>query len=98
MYDKASDLYNDFLAIYFNECNELTDARRNKMEHKYDPAKLFLEKYNYEVWFENKEFTDKEESTDKKESVDLPPMPALVGDEEEVKEGKVLKTLTRNKL
>ena len=98
MYDKASDLDNDFLAIYFIECNELPDARRNKMEHKYDPAKLFLEKYNYEVWFENKEFTDKEESTDKKESVDLPPMPALVGDEEEVKEGKVLKTLTRNKL
>ena len=68
------------------------------MEHKYDPAKIFLEKYNYGVWFENKEFTDKEESTDKKESVDLPPMSAPVGDEEEVQEGKVLKTLTRNTL
>ena len=64
VYNKASDLHNDLLAIYFNEYNELPDAQRNKMEHKYDPTKLFLETYNYVAWFENKESIDKEESTD----------------------------------
>ena len=40
---------------------------------------------------------DKEESTNK-ESTDIPPIPQLEGDEEEVKEGKGLKILTGNKL
>ena len=58
------------------------------MGNKYDPIYLFLETYNYDVWLENEESTDKEESTD------LSPMPALEGDE--VKEGKVLTILTPN--
>ena len=33
-----------------------------------------------------KESTGEEKSTDKEESTDIPPMPPLVGDEEEVKE------------
>ena len=32
MNGKALDLYNDLLAIYFNECNGLPDTKRNKME------------------------------------------------------------------
>ena len=103
MYDKASDLYNDLLAIYFNEYNQLSVAKRNKMKHKYDPIKLFLETCNYDVWFENEKSTDKEElsdttrKSDKKDSVDLSDMPALEGDEE-VKKRTGLKILTPNKL
>ena len=41
---------------------------------------------------------NEEISTDKEESEDLPPVPPLEGDEEEVKEGKGLKILTGNKL
>ena len=97
VYDNASDLYNNFLAIYFNEYNEILDAKRNKMKHKYEPKKLFLETYNYDVWFENQESSDTKRKSDKEESVDLSYMPSLEGDEE-VKEGKGLKNLTPNKL
>ena len=45
------------------------------------------------MWSENEE-----ESTNKVDFEDLPPMPPLEGDEEEVKEGKELKILTPNKL
>ena len=41
MYDKASNLYNNLLAIYFDKYNELLYAK-NKMRHKYDPTKFFL--------------------------------------------------------
>ena len=46
MYKTASELYNDFLGIYFNEYNELSDAKRNKMKDKNKPSNLFLETYN----------------------------------------------------
>ena len=45
------------------------------------------------MWSENKE-----ESTVKEESTDVPPIPPLEGDEEELTEGKGLKILTPNKL
>ena len=57
------------------------------MESKYDPQDLFLDGYDYIVWSENEE-----------ESTDVPPMPPLEGDEEEVKGRKGLKILTSNKL
>ena len=43
MYHKASELYNDLLAVYFDEYYELTDAKRKKMQPKYDPDHLFLD-------------------------------------------------------
>ena len=67
------------LEIYFDEYNELSDAKRKDIELKYDPTNLFLKTYNYELWFEN------EESTDREESLDLSDMPPLEGNEEEVK-------------
>ena len=70
------------LGIYFDEYYELSDAKRKKIESKYDPKKLFLKKYNYDNWFENQESTDNEESTDKKGSLDLFDMLPLEGDEE----------------
>ena len=42
LFNTASDLYKNLLAIYFNEYSELPDAKRSKMEHKYDPTNLFL--------------------------------------------------------
>ena len=58
--DKASELHNDLLEIYFDEYNDLTVAKRKNLNSKYDPVNLFLETYYYENWFENEE-----ESTDK---------------------------------
>ena len=45
-------------------------CRKNKLEHKHKPKKLFLKAYNYDAGFENEEFSDKsadkEDLTDKK--------------------------------
>ena len=78
MYNKALELYNDLLETYFDEYFELSDAKRKKIEPKYEPSKLFLEAYNYDARFE------------KEKSVDLSDMPALESDEEEVKRIKNL--------
>ena len=67
MYNTASVLYNGLLRIYFDEYYELPDVKRNKITNKYDPKQFFLKAYNYEVWLEN------EESTDKEEFSNLPP-------------------------
>ena len=57
------------------------------MGNKYDLIELLLEGYDYSEWSENNE-----------ELTDVPLMPSLEGDEEEVKEVKGLKILTPNKL
>ena len=54
---------------------------------KYDPKDLFLDWYDYSVQSENEN-----------KSKDLPSMPLLESDEEEVEEGTGLKVLTVNKL
>ena len=81
MYDTASELYNDYLGIYFDDKNELSDAKRNKMELKCNPDDSFLETCNYDDLFVNGERNDTKRETNKEES-DMPP---LEGDEEEVK-------------
>ena len=50
--------------------------------NKYDTINLFLETYNYDVWFENEEPTDKEKSADNNESADLLDMPPVEDDKE----------------
>ena len=55
---------------------------KRKLSNKYDHINLFLGTYNYDVLFEN------EESTDTKTNSDSSPMPALEGDEEEVRKRK----------
>ena len=42
MYNTASELYNDFLGIFSDDYNELSDTKRNNMKHEYHPMKLFL--------------------------------------------------------
>ena len=64
IYNQASELYIDLLAIYFNKNYELSDAKSKTLESKYDPDKLFLETCNSDVWFENEKLIDKEESAD----------------------------------
>ena len=76
---------------------------KKKLGNKCDSEKLFLQRFDYSVWFENEESTvkeklaNKEESTDKKELVDLSDVLPVEGDEE-VKVGKGLKVSTPNKL
>ena len=88
MYDTASELYNDFLGIYYHECSELSDNKRNNIESKHDPKDLFLDGYDYSAWSENEEELTDKEWTDKEESEDLLSIPLLEANEEEVKEGK----------
>ena len=107
-YNRAWDFYNNLLKIHFNKYNKLSDAKWNKIEHKYDPKKFFFETCNYDDWseteksFDTTRKRDNEESCDKtkidEKSTDLPPIWPLAGGEEEVKEGKGLKISTPNKL
>ena len=77
-----------------NEYNELLGDKWNRM----DPKNFFLKRYDYSVWSENrKESTDENELTDKEKSVDLSDMLPLEGDEEEVKQRKLLRILNPKK-
>ena len=68
--------------------------KNRELGDKYDTESLFLEGYGYTIRLENKK-----ESTDKEDSVDLSDMPPLEADyEEEVTEGKGIKSFTPNKL
>ena len=93
MYDTASELYNVFLEIYHDKYNKFPDAKKRKLDDKYNPKNFFLDGYDYSVSSENEG-----KSTDKEEFEDLSRMPPLEGDEEEVKEGKGSKILTPSKL
>ena len=86
MLNTASELYNDLLGIYFDEYYELSDAK--KIESKYDPDKLFLKAYNFDIWFENEETNDTIRKI--KDLSDMSEIEAY----EKVKEGKELKFLT----
>ena len=39
--------------------------KKEEMGNKYDPVNLFLETYNYDLWFENEELTDTTIKSDK---------------------------------
>ena len=41
------------------------------MKHKYEPKKLFLTTYAYDLWLESEELSDTTRKSDKEESVDL---------------------------
>ena len=67
MYNTASELYNYFLQTHFNYYYDLSDAKKSKMDPKYDLGKLILDEYGYSEWYQEK-------SDDKKESDQLPPL------------------------
>ena len=66
-----------------------------KLDKKFKPINLKLKDYDYYGWFTEEELDDKTLEGHEEELDDLPP---LEGDEREGIEGKVLKTLTPNKL
>ena len=72
------------LQNYISNCLKyyyVSDAERNKMDHKYKPKKLFSKGYYHSVWSENgRELTDKEQSV----------MPPLEADEKKAKGLKIL--------
>ena len=86
VHGNASEIYNEYLEIYFNQYMTLSDAKRESWVINI-LKKLFLEAYGYSMWSKKKE-----ESTDKEESIDLSDLPPVEGDEQ-VK-GKGLKILT----
>ena len=66
-----------------------------KLDKKLKPINLKLKDYDYDGWFTEEELDDKTLEGHEEELDDLLP---LEGDEREAIEGKVLKTLTPNKL
>ena len=89
------NLYNTLRAIYFNDCNNITDEEKEEMEKKYDPSKH----YKYDESYQKDEKKSLEEAiaeTGKliREKSEMPPLEA----DKEVKEEKVLKIFTANKL
>ena len=88
LYDNAFELYNECLENYFDEYKALSDAQKRKVGIKYDTINLFVERYNYDVWFENEESPDTTRKMDKTGSVHLSDVPPLEADEGEVKQGK----------
>ena len=51
MCDAALELYNDLLETEFDEYYDLIDAKRSKIDAKYNPANLKLDEYTYSVWY-----------------------------------------------
>ena len=86
MYDNDSELYNEFLKIYFDEYKAPSDAKIRELDNKHEDANLFLERYNYYLWFEKEKSIDTTKG-DEEESADLSSVPLSEVDEEEVIEG-----------
>ena len=51
MYNTASELRKELPGIYFDVYYDLSDAKRNKMDSKYDHFNLKLDTYDYEKWY-----------------------------------------------
>ena len=52
VYETASELYNDFLEIYLDEQNDLSDGKRKNMDPKYNPTNLMLDIFYYTYWLQ----------------------------------------------
>ena len=51
VYNTASELRKELPGIYFDVYYDLSDAKRNKMDSKYDHFNLKLDTYDYEKWY-----------------------------------------------
>ena len=58
VYDNTPELYSEYLEIYFGQYMALLDARKRKLENKYNPINLFLDTYSYNSWFEESHDTN----------------------------------------
>ena len=54
MNDTSSGLYNNLLETYFDEYYDLSDAKRSKIDPKYDHANSTLDEYDYNEWYKKK--------------------------------------------
>ena len=54
MYDTSSECFNDLPETYFDEYYDLSDAKRSKIDSKYELANLTLDEYNYNEWYKEK--------------------------------------------
>ena len=72
VHDKASELYNELLEIYYDEHCYLSHAKRKKMNCKCKPKKFFIKGYDYSMWSEHEDI-----SSVKEESLDVPDMPPV---------------------
>ena len=77
VYDVASQWYNELLGIYLEEYEELSDPKIEKIDPKYDPNNLTFDTFDYA---EQNGLDDED-----KKLADIPSMPPLEGDEEELK-------------
>ena len=53
LYIISSELYNNFLEIWYDEYNELSDAKKRKLVDNYNTENLFFKTYDYSAWSEN---------------------------------------------
>ena len=51
MYKHVTSLYNQLLAIYFKEDNNIIGEKKEEIEEKYDPSNLLLEGFKYDRWY-----------------------------------------------
>ena len=70
VHDNISELYYEYLEIFFDLYMTLSDAQKKDLGNNYNPINLFLETCNYDSWFENKELYDTTTTeSDKEESI-----------------------------
>ena len=50
-YDTVLELYNGLLETYFDEYFDLSDAKRSKIDPKYDSAILTLDEFHFSEWY-----------------------------------------------
>ena len=67
VYDIASELCNQLLVIYFDECNGLSDVKRKKINLKCNPVNLMLDTYDYKKWYKE----ESDDSTKKNDEEEL---------------------------
>ena len=53
LYGNASELYQDYLEICFNQYMPFSGAKKRKLHNKYDPTNLFFETHHYDAWLES---------------------------------------------
>ena len=52
MSDKSSELYNDSLEIYLDDCNKISANKNEWLGKIYSFSNLALDGYDFSLWFE----------------------------------------------
>ena len=54
VYNTVSELYNKRFRNYYDDYNELSDVKKDKIDQKFEPINLKLEECDYDRWFTEK--------------------------------------------